>query len=90
MALQVPAQTVPHLRETKSKKEAPALLREANLPDHVAAENYAVDRLQRELPGHLHYHSLHHTQSDVVPAVERLALLEKVDSESLILLRTAA
>lgn len=90
MALQVPAQAVAHRRETTSKKEAPALLREANLPDHVAAQNYAINRLRRELPDHLLYHSLSHTQSDVVPAVERLALLEKIDSESLILVRTAA
>ena len=54
------------------------------------ANQYALRKLERELPSQLRYHSLAHTQDDVVPAVERLAALEGVRDEALQLIRTAA
>ncbi len=44
-------------------------------PDFERARQYALERLERELPASLTYHCLAHTQDDVVPAVERLAAL---------------
>jgi len=61
-----------------------------NQPDFERARQYALERLERELPPMLLYHSLAHTRDDVVPAAERLAALEEVDGEALLLLRTAA
>jgi len=61
-----------------------------NQPDFERARQYALERLERELPPMLLYHSLAHTRDDVVPAAERLAALEGVDGEALLLLRTAA
>jgi uncharacterized protein len=61
-----------------------------NSPDFERAQQYALERLERELPESLTYHCLAHTQDDVVPAVERLAALEGLDGEGLLLLRTAA
>ncbi len=54
------------------------------------ANEYALRKLERELPSHLRYHCLAHTKDDVVPAVERFAALEGVRNESLELVRTAA
>jgi uncharacterized protein len=54
------------------------------------ARRYAVQRLEQELPAVLTYHSLAHTLQGVVPAVERLAALEGVNGQKLLLLRTAA
>lgn len=59
-------------------------------PDFQAAQNYAIERITRELSADLRYHSLDHTCCEVVPAVERLAALEGVAGEELVLLRTAA
>ncbi len=53
------------------------------------AEKYVLDLLRRELPENLYYHSLNHT-IDVTEAVERLALMEKIDGEDIFLLKTAA
>jgi uncharacterized protein len=61
-----------------------------NSPDFERARQYALERLERELPASLTYHSLAHTRDDVVPAAERLAALEGIDGEDLLLLRTAA
>ena len=61
-----------------------------NLPDFERAKDYALKRLERELPASLTYHCLAHTRDDVVPAIERLALLEGIDGENLLLLRIAA
>ncbi len=58
--------------------------------DIEQAKCYALERLEQELPLHLLYHSLAHTQDDVLPAVERLATLTGVESKALLLLRTAA
>ena len=54
------------------------------------ARLYAVQRLEQELPAVLTYHCLAHTLQGVVPAVERLAALEGVNGQDLLLLRTAA
>jgi uncharacterized protein len=54
------------------------------------AKRYALHRLEQELPSNLFYHGIKHTRDDVVPAVERLAKLERVKGNSLVLLLTAA
>jgi len=59
-------------------------------PDFERAKHYAFERLKRDLPPHVLYHSLAHTREDVLPAAERLAAIERVDAESFLLLRTAA
>jgi uncharacterized protein len=59
-------------------------------PDLLQARRYAVQRLEQELPAVLTYHCLAHTLQGVVPAVERLVALEGVNSQNLLLLRTAA
>ena len=59
-------------------------------PDFEQAWHYAQQRLEHELSPSLTYHSVWHTQSDVVPAVQRLATLEDLDDESTLLLVTAA
>lgn len=53
------------------------------------AEKYIVERLEKELPENLYYHDLRHTL-DVCAAVERLALMEKVEGDDIFLLKTAA
>jgi uncharacterized protein len=59
-------------------------------PNFEAAKRYALERLERELPPRLVYHSVDHTLGDVLPAVEELAAREGVNGEALLLLRTAA
>ncbi len=59
-------------------------------PNLVSARRYALRRLEQELAPTLFYHSLAHTRDDVAPAAERLAALEGVAGEELLLLRTAA
>jgi len=59
-------------------------------PDFERARQYALERLERDLSPALTYHCLAHTRDDVLPAAERLAALEGVTGESLLLLRTAA
>jgi uncharacterized protein len=59
-------------------------------PDFDQARAYARTRLEHDIAPALVYHSIVHTRDDVVPAVERLAALEQVDAQSLLLLRTAA
>lgn len=59
-------------------------------PDFAQARAYTCHRLANELSPALTYHSLAHTRDDVVPAVERLALLSNVGDDDLLLLRTAA
>ncbi len=61
-----------------------------NQPDFERARQYALERLARELPPTMAYHSLAHTRDEVGPAVERLAALEGIAGEPLLLLRTAA
>jgi uncharacterized protein len=59
-------------------------------PDFEAAKNYSLDRLTRELPAFLTYHCLTHTSEEVVPAARRIALIEGVGEEDLLLVTTAA
>jgi uncharacterized protein len=59
-------------------------------PDFHGAEQYALGRLERELPESLSYHSISHTRDDVAQAAERLARMEGLDEETILLLRTAA
>jgi uncharacterized protein len=59
-------------------------------PDFEHARRIALELLERALPQHLSYHSVRHTRDDVVPAVERLAAIEKIAGQPLILLLTAA
>jgi uncharacterized protein len=54
------------------------------------AKRYALDRLARELPSALCYHTPAHTHDDVVPAAARLAALAGVRGVNLQLLTTAA
>jgi uncharacterized protein len=58
--------------------------------DHEGARTYALDRLANELAPLWVYHSLAHTRDEVLPAAERLAALESVGGEELLLLLTAA
>jgi len=54
------------------------------------AKQYALHRLERELSPNLLYHGIKHTRDEVLPAVERLASMEGVQGDSLLLLLTAA
>ena len=56
---------------------------------YIKAEKYIVNRLKKELPSNLYYHSLRHTL-DVCAAVERLALMEGIEGDDIFLLKTAA
>ncbi len=59
-------------------------------PDFEKARDYALGRLERDLAPGLTYHCLGHTRDEVVPAVDRLAALEKVGAQDRILLLTGA
>ena len=59
-------------------------------PDFEKARGYALARLSQELSPVFVYHSVWHTQSDVVPAAERLAMATGVESGARLLLLTAA
>jgi HD superfamily phosphodiesterase len=57
--------------------------------DFQAAKDYIITRLKNELSTTLYYHGLHHTL-DVYNAAEKLAAMEAVSGDDLILLKTAA
>ncbi len=59
-------------------------------PDWEGAYQYVIERLLHELPSDLYYHGVHHTREDVLPAATQLGLLTGLDTEQLLLLRTAA
>jgi uncharacterized protein len=59
-------------------------------PDFEQAKRYALARLENELSPNLFYHSIRHTRDEVLPAAERLALLEGVAADDRGLLFTAA
>ncbi|MCU0521231.1 MAG: HD domain-containing protein [Anaerolineae bacterium] len=61
-----------------------------SLPDYEGAKAYALERLARDLPSLLYYHSLWHTQDEVAPRAEWLARQEGLSREATILLGTAA
>lgn len=54
-----------------------------------AAKKIIIDRLKRELPPTLSYHTVNHTL-DVINAVSNLAESENIDEKNRILLKTAA
>jgi uncharacterized protein len=54
------------------------------------AKQYALHRLERELSPNLLYHGITHTRDEVLPAVERLAGMEGIQGDTLLLLLTAA
>jgi uncharacterized protein len=58
-------------------------------PDFDGAKKYALQRLESDLSPTLSYHSVYHTRDDVLPAAERLALLEGIGQTDLLLLKTA-
>jgi uncharacterized protein len=60
------------------------------LPNYTAAKQYALARLERELPPELHYHDYAHTLKYVIPAAERLAQAEGINGEARELLSVAA
>src|SRR3954469_18398792 len=55
----------------------------------VKAEQFILDKLQKELPEYLCYHSFSHTQ-DVLVAALRIASDEGINKKDTMLLRTAA
>jgi uncharacterized protein len=59
-------------------------------PDYERARAYVLARLASDLDPALCYHSLAHTRDDVAQAIERLAPMEGVTGEALMLARTAA
>jgi uncharacterized protein len=59
-------------------------------PDFDQAMRYVLTRLEQELPPQRVYHNIAHTRDEVAPAAERLAIMEGVEGEGLLLLRTAA
>jgi uncharacterized protein len=60
------------------------------IPDYQRAKAAILQRLKSELAAELSYHNIGHTRDDVLPAVERLAPLEGVGGDDLLLLKTAA
>ena len=53
------------------------------------ARNYALGKLERELPSHLYYHGIHHTL-DVLKMAEEIAIYEGLRSEEdILILKTA-
>ncbi len=59
-------------------------------PEYEMMRGYVFEKLESELDHRLYYHGIHHTRDYVLPAAERLAYLENIEGESLILLLTAA
>jgi uncharacterized protein len=72
--------------KTSLKKE---LAVENSEADFESANQYALERLTRDLSPSLHYHNLAHTRDEVIPAAERLARLEGVRRSTCRLLITA-
>jgi uncharacterized protein len=58
--------------------------------DWEAARDYALARLEGELPPDLTYHNLWHTCDDLLPAVQRLVALVGIGQDDTRLLETAA
>ena len=59
-------------------------------PDYEQVSQYVTALLERNLPPRRVYHNLAHTRDEVLAAVERLAAMEGIEGEDLLLLRTAA
>lgn len=60
------------------------------VPQYDAAVQYAIDRLEKELPIELCYHDIRHTVDEVMPAAMKLAQVYDVSTEERALLRVAA
>src|SRR5688572_6602366 len=67
-----------------------AIISHLSVPDLEAAKHYVLQRLEHELAPLLTYHSIAHTRDYVVPAVQKLATLEGVADQDIVLLSTAA
>lgn len=61
-----------------------------NMPDFSAAIDHARKRLDTELPAYLHYHNVHHTFGEVMPAAMKFAGHLKIAEMDIRLLRVAA
>jgi uncharacterized protein len=59
-------------------------------PDFEQAQHFVLTLLERDLPPQRVYHNLAHTRDEVAPAAERLAAMEGIEGEALLLVRTAA
>ncbi len=59
------------------------------LVQFIDLQEIILDKLEKELPGHLHYHNVKHT-IDVVTEVELMGWAEGVGEEEVLLLKTAA
>ncbi len=59
-------------------------------PNFHLAHLYAADLLTRQLPKQCVYHSLWHTESEVLASVDRLAAMTGIEEHALALLQTAA
>lgn len=55
----------------------------------TAARQYALDRLETEIPSTIYYHDITHTRDEVLPALNLFAGHEQINSNDLIILRTA-
>ncbi len=62
----------------------------AQAPKIEQATQYALQSLEQDLPAYLTYHSFWHTWYGVLPAVERLAMMEGLPENQRLLARTAA
>lgn len=60
------------------------------LPNFEGFKEYTFGRLGRELSRNLYFHGVHHTRDDVLPASEKLATMDGIYGEDLVLLKTAA
>jgi uncharacterized protein len=58
--------------------------------DFDRAREYVLNKLSLELPSHLQYHSVWHTEQEVVEKSLSLALQENLSSSQIILVHTAA
>lgn len=57
--------------------------------NYNSIEKIIMDKLKKELPSHLSYHTVGHVQ-DVIRMSEQIALSENIDNEGILLLKTAA
>ena len=57
--------------------------------DYNNVKKYIIKKLEDELPDNLYYHRIEHT-IDVLNSVEKYALMENINEENTILLKTAA
>ena len=57
--------------------------------DFELIKKYVFSKLEKELPPNLYYHGIHHTRDDVLPAFERLAEMDGVKGDDLLVGKTA-